>query len=110
MLHAECSGSRFEFDFPINPEEACELPSNLVESLKVTLRPMEVKPRIGFPSYALENPGVWGWHQGALRHHDSQNGNRKFTIFAILHLPTIKTVVGTCLFYAALQKIFDTSR
>jgi len=49
-----------------------------------------------FRAYALENPGVWGWPQGALSHHDSENGYRKFTIFAILHLLTIKTVAGTC--------------
>jgi len=44
--------------------------------------------------YALENPGVWGWPQGEMSHHDSENGYRKFTIFTILHLPAIKTVTN----------------
>lgn len=38
VLRAERSGSRFELDFPIHPEEACDSPKSLVESLKVTPR------------------------------------------------------------------------
>ena len=41
------------------------------------------------------NPGVWGWPQGALLTQRRNNGNRKFTIFAILLLPRIKTVADS---------------
>ena len=64
--------------------------------VRFTLRAKQTRrsarSKYDFPSYALENPGVWGWPQGALIHHHSKNGNRKFTIFAILLLPKIKTV------------------
>ena len=35
ILRAERHGSRFQLDFPINPEKACESPTGLVESLNV---------------------------------------------------------------------------
>ena len=54
-----------------------------------------------FRTYASENPGVWGWPQGALVAQRRNNGNRKFTIFAILLLPRIKTVADP---YSATQR------
>ena len=45
-----------------------------------------------FRAYASKNPGVWGGPQGALMAQRRNNRNRKFTIFAILLLPRIKTV------------------
>ena len=44
----------------------------------------EGKKRMIFRAYASKNPGVWGWPQGALLAQRRNNGNRKFTIFAIL--------------------------
>ena len=48
-----------------------------------------------FRAYASKNPGVWGEPQGALVAQRQNNGNRKFTIFAILLLTKIKTVADT---------------
>ena len=56
------------------------------------LEQSEGKKRMIFRAYASKNPGVWGRPQGALRPQPQNNGNRKFTIFAILLLPNIKTV------------------
>ena len=44
----------------------------------------EGKKRMIFRAYASKNPGVWGGPQGALMAQRRNNGNRKFTIFAIL--------------------------
>ena len=57
----------------------------------------EGKKRMIFRVYASKNPGVWGGPQGALMAQRRNNGNRKFTIFAILLLPRIKTVADTYL-------------
>jgi PhzF family phenazine biosynthesis protein len=38
LLRAARSGSRFELDFPIQPEQACDSPKSLLESLRVTPR------------------------------------------------------------------------
>ena len=55
-------------------------------------------------AYASKTPGVWGQPQGALMAQRQNNGNRKFTIFAILLLPNIKTVADpTSLSYKSLQ-------
>ena len=56
------------------------------------LEQSEDKKRMSFRAYATKNPGVWGGPQGALVARRQNNGNRKFTIFAILLLPNIKTV------------------
>ena len=47
---------------------------------------------LGNPYHTPIKPGVWGWPQEALMAQRRNNGNRKFTIFAILLLPRIKTV------------------
>ena len=59
---------------------------------------------MSFRAHASKNPGVWGGPQGALRAQRQNYGNRKFTIFAILLLPKIKTVAATfvgCVYMAA---------
>ena len=61
-------------------------------TVREALGQSEGKKRMIFRVYASENPGVWGGPQGALRAQPQNNGNRKFTIFAILLLPNIKTV------------------
>ena len=62
-------------------------------TVREALGQSEGKKRMIFRAYASENLGVWGGPQGALRAQPQNNGNRKFTIFAILLLPNIKSVV-----------------
>ena len=62
-------------------------------TVREALEQSEGKKRMIFRAYASENLGVWGGPQGALRAQPQNNGNRKFTIFAILLLPNIKSVV-----------------
>ena len=61
-------------------------------TVRVPLEHTEGDKSMIFRAYASENPGVWGGPQGALVAQRQNNGNRKFTIFAILLLPRIKTV------------------
>ena len=63
-------------------------------TLRVQGEHTEGKERMIFRAYASKNPGVWGWPQGALLAQTRNNGNRKFTIFAIQLLLRIKTVAA----------------
>ena len=63
-------------------------------TVREALEQFEGKKRMIFRAYASENLGVWGGPQGALRAQPQNNGNRKFTIFAILLSPNTKTVAG----------------
>ena len=67
----------------------------------------EGKKRMSFRAYATKNPGVWGGPQGALVARRQNNGNRKFTIFAILLLPNIKTVADPFAFIPSQSGITD---
>ena len=69
-------------------------------TVRVPLEHTEGTKSMIFRAYASKNPGVWGGPQGALVALRQINGNRKFTIFAILLLPRIKTVADPFLLFA----------
>ena len=71
-------------------------------TVRVPLEHTEGDKSMIFRAYASKNPGVWGGPQGALVAQRRNNGNRKFTIFAIRLLTKIKTVADTFVFAPAL--------
>ncbi len=82
-------------DFPsarLSLARLCPHRASFCLTVRRPLEQSEGKKRMIFPAYASKNPGVWGGPQGALRAQPQNNGNRKFTIFAILLMPNIKTV------------------
>ena len=75
-------------------------------TVRVPLEHTEGDKSMIFRAYASKNPGVWGGPQGALVAQRQNNGNRKFTIFAILLLPNIKTVADTIFLDPQLNAAF----
>ena len=74
------------------PLQGCVHRALFCLTVRVQVEHTQGKKRMIFRAYASKNPGVWGWPQGALLAQRRNNGNRKFTIFAIQLLPRIKTV------------------